>query len=94
MRKKAEEREQTRLEEEKEERRLEEQRARIQREYEEEQERKRRKEMEVYFAILRIVISPEWKDSKVAWIVIHLTHMLPLSSSASLSLSKRPKMRS
>ncbi|XP_047210346.1 centrosome and spindle pole associated protein 1-like isoform X2 [Girardinichthys multiradiatus] len=46
MRKKAEEREQIRLEEEKEERRLAEQRARIQREYEEEQERKKRKEME------------------------------------------------
>ncbi|CAJ1057942.1 centrosome and spindle pole associated protein 1-like isoform X1 [Xyrichtys novacula] len=46
MRKKAEERERTRLEEEKEERRLAEQRARIQKEYEEEQERKKRKEME------------------------------------------------
>ncbi|XP_022073359.2 centrosome and spindle pole-associated protein 1-like isoform X2 [Acanthochromis polyacanthus] len=46
MRKKAEERERTRLEEEREEKRLEEQRARIQREYEEEQERKKRKEME------------------------------------------------
>ncbi|XP_078117224.1 centrosome and spindle pole-associated protein 1-like isoform X4 [Sander vitreus] len=47
MRKKAEEREQTRLEEEKEEKRLAEQRARIQREYDEEQERKKRKEMEI-----------------------------------------------
>ncbi|XP_029368386.1 centrosome and spindle pole-associated protein 1-like isoform X2 [Echeneis naucrates] len=46
MRKKAEERERTRLEEEKEEKRLAEQRAHIQREYEEEQERKKRKEME------------------------------------------------
>ncbi|XP_053179175.1 centrosome and spindle pole-associated protein 1-like isoform X2 [Scomber japonicus] len=46
LRKKAEERERTRLEEEREEKRLEEQRARIQREYEEEQERKKRKEME------------------------------------------------
>ncbi|XP_070769650.1 centrosome and spindle pole-associated protein 1-like [Enoplosus armatus] len=46
MRKKMEEREQTRLEEEKEEKRLEEQRARIQREYEDEQERRKRKEME------------------------------------------------
>ncbi|XP_047441957.1 centrosome and spindle pole-associated protein 1-like isoform X2 [Mugil cephalus] len=46
MRKKAEERERTRLEEEKEEKRLAEQRARIQREYEEEQEKKKRKEME------------------------------------------------
>ncbi|XP_041800014.1 centrosome and spindle pole associated protein 1-like isoform X2 [Chelmon rostratus] len=46
MRKKAEEKERTRLEEEKEEKRLAEQRARIQREYEEEQERKKRKEME------------------------------------------------
>uniref|UniRef100_UPI003AAFF8AA centrosome and spindle pole-associated protein 1-like isoform X2 n=1 Tax=Centroberyx gerrardi TaxID=166262 RepID=UPI003AAFF8AA len=45
-RKKAEERERTRMEEEKEEKRLAEQRARIQREYEEEQERKKRKEME------------------------------------------------
>ncbi|XP_075904204.1 centrosome and spindle pole-associated protein 1 isoform X2 [Nelusetta ayraudi] len=46
MRRKAEEREQIRLEEEKEERRLQEQRARIQREYEEEQEKKKQKEME------------------------------------------------
>uniref|UniRef100_UPI0037E725E6 centrosome and spindle pole-associated protein 1-like n=1 Tax=Semicossyphus pulcher TaxID=241346 RepID=UPI0037E725E6 len=46
MRKKAEERERTRLEEEREERRLAEQRARIQREYDEEQERKKRKEKE------------------------------------------------
>nr|XP_046262553.1 centrosome and spindle pole associated protein 1-like isoform X2 [Scatophagus argus] len=46
MRKKAEERERTRLEEEKEEKRLAEQRAHIQREYEEEQEKKKRKEME------------------------------------------------
>ncbi|XP_044220221.1 centrosome and spindle pole-associated protein 1-like isoform X1 [Thunnus albacares] len=46
LRKKAEERERTRLEEEREEKRLEEQRARIQKEYEEEQERKKRKEME------------------------------------------------
>ncbi|XP_034399820.1 centrosome and spindle pole-associated protein 1-like isoform X2 [Cyclopterus lumpus] len=46
MQKKAEEREQTRLEEEKEEKRLAEQRARIQREYDEEQERKKRKETE------------------------------------------------
>ncbi|XP_029972493.1 centrosome and spindle pole associated protein 1-like isoform X2 [Salarias fasciatus] len=46
MRKKAEERERERLEEEKEERRLAEQRARIQREFEEEQEKKRRKDME------------------------------------------------
>ncbi|XP_070692820.1 centrosome and spindle pole-associated protein 1-like isoform X2 [Pempheris klunzingeri] len=46
MRKKAEERERTRLEEEKEERRLAEQRAHIQREYQEEQDRKKRKEME------------------------------------------------
>lgn len=47
MRRKAEEREQIRLEEEKEERRLQEQRARIQKEYEEEQEKKKQKEMEV-----------------------------------------------
>ncbi|KAM7417115.1 hypothetical protein PAMA_016971 [Pampus argenteus] len=46
LRKKAEERERSRLEEEREEKRLEEQRARIQREYEEEQDRKKRKEME------------------------------------------------
>ncbi|KAI4818791.1 hypothetical protein KUCAC02_004091 [Chaenocephalus aceratus] len=48
MLKKAEEKEQMRLEEEKEEKRLAEQRARIQREYDEEQERKKGKEMEVY----------------------------------------------
>ncbi|XP_010779395.1 centrosome and spindle pole-associated protein 1 isoform X2 [Notothenia coriiceps] len=47
MLKKAEEKEQMRLEEEKEEKRLAEQRARIQREYDEEQERKKRKEMEL-----------------------------------------------
>lgn len=47
MLKKAEEREHTRLEEEKEEKRLVEQRARIQREYDDEQERKNRKETEV-----------------------------------------------
>lgn len=46
LRKKAEEREQIRLEEEKEEKRLAEQRARIQREYEEEQDKKKRKEQE------------------------------------------------
>ena len=47
MLKKAEEKEQMRLEEEKEEKRLAEQRAHIQREYDEEQERKKCKEMEV-----------------------------------------------
>ncbi|KAK5925511.1 hypothetical protein CgunFtcFv8_018029 [Champsocephalus gunnari] len=47
MLKKAEEKEQMRLEEEKEEKRLAEQRARIQREYDEEQERKKGKEMEL-----------------------------------------------
>lgn len=47
MRKKAEEKEQMRLEEAKEEKRLAEQRAHIQREYEEEQEKQKRKEMEV-----------------------------------------------